>query len=158
MQAELHRDRRLSLCCRDCGGRVTSSRTQRHRVRNIGLGADCPLWLIYTIIANYNTTIDAVSREAWHDPEKKDKSLSPTERRRDSTAWSHDSSTALMSSDQSPTCPVPASQGGGYPIALPSCLRTGMRASKQPQESLRLVPFQTTFSDDFFRRLWVKLT
>ena len=48
MQAELHRDRRLSLCCPDCGGRMTPSRTRSHRVRDIDLGPDCPLWLIYT--------------------------------------------------------------------------------------------------------------
>jgi transposase len=29
----------------------------------------------FHIIANYNTTIDAVRREAWHDAEKKDKSF-----------------------------------------------------------------------------------
>ena len=48
MQVELHRDRRLSLCCPDCGGCLTSNRTQSHCVRDIGLDPDCPLWLIYT--------------------------------------------------------------------------------------------------------------
>ncbi len=48
LQVELHRDRRLALRCPHCGETMTPSRTQSHRVRDIGLGPDCPLWLIYT--------------------------------------------------------------------------------------------------------------
>jgi hypothetical protein len=48
IQVELHRDRRLALRCPVCGNSMTPSRTQSHRVRDIGLGPDCPMWLIYT--------------------------------------------------------------------------------------------------------------
>lgn len=48
IQVELHRDRRLALRCPHCNGGLTPSRTQSHRVRDIGLGPDCPMWLMYT--------------------------------------------------------------------------------------------------------------
>lgn len=48
IQVELHRDRRLVLRCPHCNGNLTPSRTQSHRIRDIGLGPDCPMWLIYT--------------------------------------------------------------------------------------------------------------
>jgi transposase len=50
IQVELHRDRRLALRCPHCGEAMTPSRTQQHRVRDIGLGPDCPLWLVYSSI------------------------------------------------------------------------------------------------------------
>ena len=48
LQVEVHRDRRRSLVCPRCHGAMTASRSQAHRVRDIGIGPDCPLWISYT--------------------------------------------------------------------------------------------------------------
>jgi hypothetical protein len=48
LQVEVHRDRRRSLLCPQCQGPMTPSRSQSHRIRDIGIGPDCPIWIIYT--------------------------------------------------------------------------------------------------------------
>jgi transposase len=50
IQIELRRDRRRALLCPHCGETMTPSRTQGHRVRDIGLGPDCPIWLLYVSV------------------------------------------------------------------------------------------------------------
>ena len=48
LQVEVHRDRRRSLVCPQCQGSMTPSRSQVHRVRDLGMGSDCPMWIVYT--------------------------------------------------------------------------------------------------------------
>ena len=50
LQVEPHRVRRRSRVCPGCHGAMTPSRSQSQRVRDIGLGPDCPLRLTYTTI------------------------------------------------------------------------------------------------------------